>query len=510
MKIQSINRENFPCIALTLATIWGIVLILLQFLQDRGVWGDESFYTNNILFKDYSDFWLPLDNYVAAPYLFLIIQKFIITSLGAADIHFRILPLTAAVLAIFMLYKLTDELFKNVFYSLLSVSLFVLSPAVIYFSSEIKPYIIECFFAILLLYLAMAKSRNEYALLITGCVAIFMANGIVILLFCISLHMLFEIIRSRKMPPVKTTITLLAWLFHVCILYYFFVHVHSGGAAWQQSYDIHGGFLFSDVYQYSPYRAIFALSEFFASSKGLIYDNFYPALRSLVVDQKMIITSFQSLIDALPIGKVFFTLVFIIGLFARSTKKNSKFFFYLLLPITIHFILNIFRIYPIGVKSILCHFPAIIIILLMGLEHLETRFHKNQFLIRLFATMAILFIAINLKSVFPYSDNNTKEALNYLLDLKKQDPNIEITLISYSTMTNNYGVQKKYKDLISHCQIHSVRVYPITTKNKGEFQWFYVSPEEREKMIIQLKKQWEIVEEIDSINLYKVRVKKES
>ncbi|MEE9372517.1 MAG: hypothetical protein V3V00_05630 [Saprospiraceae bacterium] len=500
------NKKLLINIFLLIIVSIGIFYILEQFLQDRGVWGDEAFYTNNILFKNYSDFWLPLDYNVAAPFLFLCAQKAIITISGISDLNFRLLPMTMAFLAIIMNYKLCKHIFNDYFFVGVGLSLFVMSPAIIYFSSEIKPYIIDTLLTISLIYLALLKPEKIYALLILGCLAIFLSNSSVIILFCIAIKMLFDSLRSQKIPTLKSMAALVSWLIAVIVFYIFFVNVHSGAAAWHYDWNFHGGFLFTDHYKFNPLRIIFRITEIFSSPNGFIYDDFYSMIRAYVIDDKITITDIKSFINIIPAGKLFFVALFVAGLVQIFKKRNSRYYFFIILPLIIHFGLNTINVYPVGIRLNLYQFPLIIIIILFGIELLLSKFSTHHIHIRTVVLLALCIIAFNINNRFPYSKNNTKEALNYLLKLKKNDNDLNVTLISYLPMIKHYVSQEKYKNLLKECATHHIRTYPIKAIDNVKSQWFFISPEERDITIKKLKTQWEITEEIEGLNLYKVNI----
>ncbi len=480
--------SNISKISFLLLAIYGVGLITLQLLQDRSVWGDESFITCNILFKSYKDFLAPLAYNQAAPFLFLSFEKLLVSTLGVTDLHFRILPFLATLGTIPLLGKIGQFLFKETYYAGLAIALLLLSPCVIYYSSEIKPYVIELFYSCLLVYLALVKNNRSYALLIAGCIGIFLANASIIILFCIALLIIYEYFTKTNEHSVVTLVCLASWLFSVCIFYYFFVHDNPTALAMDHWWMRHGGFLFSEFYLPNYTEILYRILYIFGSESGFVYQDF------IAVN------------NILTYGILYFGGLFILGLVTILLEKETKLICLCILPLLIHLAFNIFRLYPIEQRINLYQFPLIILLILIG-QHRIINFLKQynaSHWSKIIPVIFLGFIAFFMKSEFPKSRDNTKAALNYLVEINAKEPTTNITLISFATMVKHYGAQEKYAALIKSAKLHPIRTkFNATNELKGK-HWIYLAQEAKEEMVAELTTRYQVTQSIDSLSLYLV------
>ena len=146
----------------------GVVLLVYQFLFRSGFWVDElcvveSFFNRNIinLFKT------PLDCFQVSPIFFVFIEKvlFDISKLFSIDAEFflRLYPIFCGLGIIFLYYPTVYKLTNSKFISLLSYGLLIFNPIFIYYTSEVKPYICELFFFLLLINIYLNLS-SKYSL----------------------------------------------------------------------------------------------------------------------------------------------------------------------------------------------------------------------------------------------------------------------------------------------------------------------------------------------------------
>ncbi len=130
----------------------GIVLRLRQYLANRSLWLDEAMLALNIIHKDVWGLLGKLDYEQGAPLGFLLLEKLAATLFGDGERALRLLPLLAGCASLVLFYFLARQILRPPGL-LTALALFALSPTLIYYSSEVKQYSTDVFFAILLLFL---------------------------------------------------------------------------------------------------------------------------------------------------------------------------------------------------------------------------------------------------------------------------------------------------------------------------------------------------------------------
>src|SRR2546422_6058969 len=82
------------------AVALGVVLRLLRWLDNPGLWMDEAFLSINLLDKSFSGIFGQLQFLQSAPPGFLLIQKSMETVVGDADRTLRLFPLMASLASV--------------------------------------------------------------------------------------------------------------------------------------------------------------------------------------------------------------------------------------------------------------------------------------------------------------------------------------------------------------------------------------------------------------------------
>jgi len=119
----------------------GIVLYLRQYLFNRSLWLDECMLAVNLM--DCSILQMlcqPLPKYLqAAPFMFCAIEKLAISIGGASEYVLRLYPLVCGICSLWLFAK-TAPLFLSRWLAVLAMAIFVCTPELAYFASEVKPY----------------------------------------------------------------------------------------------------------------------------------------------------------------------------------------------------------------------------------------------------------------------------------------------------------------------------------------------------------------------------------
>jgi len=136
---KTLSRE----IVLTgLILLAGVLLRLRQYLTGRSLWLDEAMLALNIVNRDYVSLFKPLDYDQGAPIGFLLVEKTFNLVLGRNELSLRLFPLLIGLVSLWMFYLLLKQITSGVGLWV-ALALFAFNPRLIYYSSEVKQYIVD-------------------------------------------------------------------------------------------------------------------------------------------------------------------------------------------------------------------------------------------------------------------------------------------------------------------------------------------------------------------------------
>src|SRR5579864_232394 len=117
----------------------GIAVRLEQYLFNRSLWLDESLMVLNLLHRSLAQLARPLDYQLVAPLAWLYAEKYCQLLFGPSELSFRLVAIVGGSLAMVVMALLAHRLLAPRA-ALVAAGLFALSPALIYYPSELKPY----------------------------------------------------------------------------------------------------------------------------------------------------------------------------------------------------------------------------------------------------------------------------------------------------------------------------------------------------------------------------------
>lgn len=185
----------------------GISLLVYQYLNRIGCWGDEIMSVWNFKNFSFKELSKPLNYWQVHPLFFVYVEKilFLISEHWSFDIDLtlKIYPLLCAVGTLFFVYPVILKLTNSKFIALMSLLLLELNPIFIYYSSEIKHYICELFYAFLTIYFWL-NLKDKYSwkrqiVFVLSCfLSIVNSFSIFLIFLTIGLYDGFYIIRKKK------------------------------------------------------------------------------------------------------------------------------------------------------------------------------------------------------------------------------------------------------------------------------------------------------------------------
>ncbi len=140
--------------ALPLLLLLGAALRLRQYLHGRSLWLDEAMLANNILGRSFSGLLRPLDSDQTAPVPFLWGVKLSAVVAGTDERVLRLLPFLSGLVLLLVFWRIAARLLAPRV-AALAVLLLSLSPMLIQYANELKPYGLDAMWAALLLLAAL-------------------------------------------------------------------------------------------------------------------------------------------------------------------------------------------------------------------------------------------------------------------------------------------------------------------------------------------------------------------
>lgn len=117
----------------------GVLFRLEQYIFDRSLWLDESLMALNVLHRSFGQLTQPLDYQLVAPLAWLFAEKCCRLLFGPGEMALRLVAILGGTLAVLLVVLLSRALLAPRA-AVVAVALFALSPPLIYYSSELKPY----------------------------------------------------------------------------------------------------------------------------------------------------------------------------------------------------------------------------------------------------------------------------------------------------------------------------------------------------------------------------------
>jgi hypothetical protein len=233
--------------AIALLFLVGILLRLRQYLTGRSLWMDEAMLALNIVNRNFGELLRPLDYDQGAPLGFLFVEKLLNLLLGRSEYALRLLPLLLGILSIWLFYLLLKRVTTGAGL-IAALALFVFNPRLIYYSSEVKQYIVDVTVTLVLLLIAAPlleskfQRRDLIRLAVAGFIALWFSHPAVFMLTGIGLTLAIICLVRRDTKNLWYVLGLgIFWLATLGLLYLLILNDLRQNA-YMQEYWL-GGFL---------------------------------------------------------------------------------------------------------------------------------------------------------------------------------------------------------------------------------------------------------------------------
>lgn len=203
----------------------GAEMRVRQWWGARSLWLDEALIARSLVSRDYAGLVAePLQGDQAGPVLWLWSTRLSLDLLGEGERALRVVSLLAGVVSLVLAWRLARHLLPPVLVPV-AVALVVLSPSLVYFSNEVKPYALDVAVVLGLLLLALRARTDVRLLAAAGVVAVWASYAAVFALAGLSLALVLAALRREGLAAaVRTAAWLSAWLVSLAVSYALVLH----------------------------------------------------------------------------------------------------------------------------------------------------------------------------------------------------------------------------------------------------------------------------------------------
>lgn len=215
------SRENIFTALILLA---GFLLRLRQYLTGRSLWLDEAMLALNIVNRDFGSLFQPLDYDQGAPIGFMLVEKTFNLIFGRHEFSLRLFQLLIGLASLWLFYLLLKRSTSGAGFWM-ALTLFAFNPRLIYYSSEVKQYIVDVAVTMALLLCALPlfqqASRKTFATLaVVGLLALWFSHPSLFVLAGIGLALFIFYFQKRDSINLRFTIGMgILWLVNLALLY---------------------------------------------------------------------------------------------------------------------------------------------------------------------------------------------------------------------------------------------------------------------------------------------------
>jgi hypothetical protein len=213
-------------ITVTGMILLGVILRLRQYLTGRSLWSDEAMLALNIVSRNFSGLFKPLDYDQGSPVGFLLVEKIFSLPFGRNEYALRFFPVVVGIASIWLFYLLLKRTTSGAGL-LAALALFVVNPRLVYYSSEVKQYIVDVFVTIGLLLLAShlfeerPQKRSFAWLALAGFLALWFSHPALFVLAGIGITLVIVYIRRRDTSSLRYSLGMgILWIANIILLYF--------------------------------------------------------------------------------------------------------------------------------------------------------------------------------------------------------------------------------------------------------------------------------------------------
>ncbi len=233
--------------ALVVVGLVGVALRLRMLLIGRSFWLDEAMLALNICGRSFGDLLKPLSYDQGAPIGFLFAERAAVLALGPTELALRLFPFLASIAALALVGRLCGTIGGR-WAAVVGVALAGVSPALIYYSGELKQYSSDVTLALLILALIAdalrlgLTARRAAVLAVVGAGAVWFSHPAVFVLAGAGSTLILKELWERRFATATLAAAMAAaWLVSFAVQYVLFTRSLQGNAALSSYWE--SGFL---------------------------------------------------------------------------------------------------------------------------------------------------------------------------------------------------------------------------------------------------------------------------
>jgi photosystem II stability/assembly factor-like uncharacterized protein len=418
-----LKNNNFENVLIKIIIIAGFILTGYQFLYNRSLWIDEAMLASNIINKNNFALFKPLHSHQAAPILYLQIEKIFSELIPNSELGLRLFSILSFWLSSLLFVRILKIIQNNYFTIIMSLIIFIFNYRLIYFATELKPYMIDVMVLTSIYYLILRKYKDEkrkyFYLGIAGAISIFLSNISPIILFTVCSYLLYNYFNYNK-KNLSLIISISAlWCFLFLINYFSFIYKHPLRDIMVIDWIRLNGFM-----PLNPFSAEFY--KFILSKSIMISADFFQ-LRTII-------------------GVSILYVFLIFGCILMFIKKKYDLIIITIFPIILHLFLSGFKLYPFDTRLILYICPIFIIIFSFVFEFLYFQILSKFRIEYIRLTLIVIaFLKLGyLSSSLPIQRSEIKKSLLYIESKLK---NGDMLYVHHNSITAfNYYKDIKFPD----------------------------------------------------------------
>lgn len=431
---------------------FGIAFPVIQYIYNRSLWLDEAYLVQSFS-RSYQGLLEPLEAAQVAPILFLLTVKFFSTIIPNSEYGLRIFQLICYLASFYFFYQLINILIKNSLARIFSITLFVFNSNLIYYSSELKQYIIDVLIIVLIYYILLRSYKNQknryFLLAIIGVLAIGFSNVTPLILSTVGVYLIIEGLRKMNFQLNILSPIFILWLVAFASYYLQFIHEHPA-----RDYMI----------------------SWWSNKNAFLPLNFFSEEFVLFIAKKFTMT-FRGLL-AMGYATMFpLAILFTLGIIYIYRSNKYKLLILILFPIILHLGLSSLKMYPFFLRLLLYLIPLLILALGLGFEYimliLKRNFQSinfNKYFLYLFPVFwTIIFLKIYYNG-FPIKREEIKDSLVYLHDNSKIDDQLIIhnpASVAYDYYLKSGFIKHNLSTYVGEHDLVVPKFASLITTNKG-------------------------------------------
>jgi len=211
--------------AVAVLFLFGALLRVRQYLTGRSLWADEAMLALNIVNRDFAGMFQPLKYDQGAPIGFLLVEKIFNLILGKNEFALRLFPLLVGLISLWLFYLLSKRITRGAGL-FTALALFVFNPRLIYYSSEVKQYIVDVAVTITLLLIAAPvfntspRKKDFIWLALAGLIALWFSHPALFVLAGIGLTLMIVYLKRRDYSRLRFVLGMgILWVLNISFLY---------------------------------------------------------------------------------------------------------------------------------------------------------------------------------------------------------------------------------------------------------------------------------------------------